>query len=134
RSGRASDAESVLFAHAGIVRVATLGEGLDAATLLAHQPLPKGNRVAIIGNSHAVGVLAAEACVAHGLVVVGTGPVDLGATADASAYDAALGAALADDGVDAAVVVFVPPLFGDDPDVRAVVARHGAATAKPVVS
>ena len=135
RSGRSSDAEAPLFAQAGIVRVATLAEGLDAATLLAHQPLPKGNRVAIIGNSFAVGLLAMDACVAHGLDVAGSRPVDLGATADASAYDAAVGAALADAAVDAVVVVFVPPLIGDDPDVRAVLARLGdGSSAKPVVS
>jgi acyl-CoA synthetase (NDP forming) len=61
--------------------------------------------------------------------------VDLGATAGASAYDAAVGAALANADVDAVAVVFVPPLIGDDPDVPAVLARHGASgTMKPLVS
>ena len=135
RSGRSSDAEAALFAQAGVVRVATLAEGLDVATLLAHQPLPAGHRVAIIGNSFAVGRLAMDACISHGLAVAGGRPVDLGATADASAYDAAIGAAIADTEVDAVVVVFVPPLIGDDPDVRAVLARRGSATrGKPIVS
>ena len=135
RSGRFSDAEDALFAQAGVVRVATLAEGLDVATLLAHQPLPQGCSVAIVSNSFAVGVLAMDACVAHGLDVAGSRPVDLGADADATAYDAALTRALADEGVDAVVVVFVPPLIGDDPDVRAVLARHGSGeTSKPVVS
>ena len=135
RSGRFSDAEDALFAQAGVVRVATLSEGLDVATLFAHQPLPRGRTVSIVTNSFAVGVLAMDACVAHGLEVAGSRPVDLGADADATAYDAAISAAVADESVDAVVVVFVPPLIGDDPDVRAVLARHGSgATSKPVVS
>src|SRR4051794_6256547 len=76
-----------------------------------------------------------DACVAHGLSVAGGGPTDLGAHADAAAYEDALASAVSDDAVDAVVVVFVPPLVGDDPDVRAVVARHGAGrSGKPVVS
>src|SRR4051794_24108653 len=76
-----------------------------------------------------------DACVAHGLSVAGGGPTDLGAHADAAAYEDALASAVSDDAVDAVVVVFVPPLVGDDPDVRAVVARHGGGeSGKPVVS
>jgi acyl-CoA synthetase (NDP forming)/GNAT superfamily N-acetyltransferase len=130
-----AEAEDALFAQAGIVRVGTLSAAMDVGALLAHQPLPRGNRVAIVGNSFAVGLLAMDACVAHGLVVAGGRPLDLGVHADAAAYDAALADAVADDDVDAAVVVFVPPLVGDDPDVRAVVARHGAGdSGKPIVS
>jgi acyl-CoA synthetase (NDP forming) len=128
-------AEDGLFAQAGVVRVDTLAQGLDVSTLLAHQPLPRGERVAIVGNSFAVGLLAMDACIGNGLTVVGGRPVDLGAHADAAAYDAALTAAVKDTETDAVVVVFVPPLAGDDPDVRAVVARHGAAASgKPLVS
>ena len=130
-----AQAEDALLAQAGIVRVPTLSAAMDVGALLAHQPPPRGNRVAVVGNSFAVGLLAMDACVAHGLSVVGGRPTDLGAHADAGAYDAALAAAVADDDVDAVVVVFVPPLVGDDPDVRAVVARHGdGQQGKPVVS
>src|SRR3954471_18488655 len=130
-----ADAEDSLFAQAGVVRVGTLSASMDVGAVLAHQPLPRGKRVAIVGNSFAVGLLAMDACVAHGLSVAGGRPTDLGAHADAAAYDAALANAIADEDVDAIVVVFVPPLEGDDPDVRAVVARHGGGqSGKPVVS
>jgi acyl-CoA synthetase (NDP forming) len=130
-----AEAEDALFAQAGIVRVGTLSAAMDVGAVLAHQPLPRGNRVAIVGNSFAVGLLAMDACVAHGLSVAGDRPSDLGAHADAAEYDAALTDAVADDDVDAVVVVFVPPLVGDDPDVRAVVARHGEGqSGKPIVS
>ena len=130
-----AEAEDALFAQSGVVRVDTLAHALDVSTLLANQPLPRGRSVAIIGNSFAVGLLAMDACLANGLTVAGDRPVDLGAHADAASYEAALQAAVDDDAVDALVVVFVPPLIGDDPDVRAVVARIGSQDhGKPLVS
>ena len=60
-------AVATLFAQSGVIRVDTLAEAFDAALLLSHQPVPTGNRVAIIGNSTALGVLALDACLEHGL-------------------------------------------------------------------
>jgi acyl-CoA synthetase (NDP forming)/GNAT superfamily N-acetyltransferase len=128
------DAEAAVFAQAGVVRVGTLEQGLDVASLLAHQPLPAGRRVAVIGNSFAVGLLAVDACVGHGLDVVGGAPLDLGPDADESAYRAALEHAAADDEVDAVVVVFVPPLVGADPAVGDVVGDVGSRGDKPFVA
>ena len=53
----------------GVIQVDTLDEMFDVAQLLAHQPLPRGRRVAIVGNSDALGLLAADAAAAVGLVV-----------------------------------------------------------------
>ena len=128
------EAEDTLFAQAGVVRVDTLTQGLDVATLFAHQPLPAGRRVAVVGNSFAVGLLAMDACITNGLLVHGDRPVDLGADAGAADYRAALQQAVDDADVDAIVVVFVPPLVGEDPDVDAVVAEIAATRAKPVVA
>jgi acyl-CoA synthetase (NDP forming)/RimJ/RimL family protein N-acetyltransferase len=128
------DAEDALFAQAGVVRVDTVTQGLDVAALLSHQPLPAGRRVAVVGNSFAVGLLVMDACISNGLVVRDDRPVDLGATARADDYRVALQHAVDDDDVDAVVVVFVPPLVGDDPDVSAVVAQVGATGHKPIVS
>ncbi len=65
-----------LFQQAGVVRTDTLAEFFDVATLLANQPMPKGNRVAILTNGGGPGILAADACEAYGLVVPPT-PDDL---------------------------------------------------------
>ena len=40
-----------LFAHAGVLRAATVGEMFDVAGLLARQPLPRGDRVAVLTNA-----------------------------------------------------------------------------------
>ena len=147
-------AVNALFRQAGVVRVETLAEMFDAATLLAHQPLPAGRRVAIVSNGGGPGILAADACVAVGLEVVelsaatqdalraitppGAGlrnPVDLVASAPASVYEGAIRIVLADDDVDAVVVLFVPPLVTEAADVAtAIVAATEDAPNKPVLA
>ena len=58
-----------LFRQAGVVRVDTLEQLFDTASLLVHQPLPAGRRVAIVSNGGGPGILAADACIAAGLEV-----------------------------------------------------------------
>ncbi len=58
-----------LFEQAGVIATANLGELLDTAALLAAQPVPAGNRVAVVSNARGAGVLAADACGDAGLQV-----------------------------------------------------------------
>ena len=60
-------AVDAMFRQAGVIQVDTLDEMFDVAQLVAHQPLPRGSRVAVVGNSDALGLLAADAAVAVGL-------------------------------------------------------------------
>ncbi len=111
-------AVSALFAQSGVIRVATVAELLDVGVLLANQPLPAGDRVGIVGNSSALTGLAASAATAMGLTVADSYPRDVGPDAGAADFASALGAAVADDGVDALVAVFAPPLPGQLPDTE----------------
>ena len=63
-------AVDALFRGGGVLRVASLQDMLDAARVLVDEPLPAGPRVAIVGNSGAQGILAADAVAAAGLTVV----------------------------------------------------------------
>ena len=56
-----------LFHQSGVIRTDTVTELFDVATLLSRQPLPRGRRVAILTNAGGPGILAADACQAHGL-------------------------------------------------------------------
>ena len=47
-----------LFRQAGVLRAETLGELLDTAALIGTQPLPRGNRVAIVTNGGGPGISA----------------------------------------------------------------------------
>src|SRR5206468_1734774 len=58
-----------LLRQAGVIRTDTLEEMFDVASLLANQPLPRGRRVAILTNAGGPGILAADACEAHGLTL-----------------------------------------------------------------
>ena len=84
-------AVDAMFRQAGVIQVDTLDDMFDVAQLLAHQPLPDGPRVAMVGNSDALGLLAADAAAAVGLNV--THSVSLGAEASAEDFEKALDAA-----------------------------------------
>lgn len=126
-------AVSALFEQAGVIRVEDLSELFDVAQLLAYQPLPSGDRIAIIDNSDSLGLLAQDEAVALGLHV--RPRVDLGPRADADDYEAALAAALADDEVDAVVALFTPPTIGGyDVRVPEKILRLAAEAEKPIVA
>ena len=68
-----------LFAHAGVLRAETVGEMFDVAGLLARQPLPRGDRVAVLTNAGGPGILCADACEAAGLRIEPLSDGDAGA-------------------------------------------------------
>ncbi|NHC46498.1 bifunctional acetate--CoA ligase family protein/GNAT family N-acetyltransferase [Motilibacter aurantiacus] len=149
----ASDAVvDALFRQAGVLRMDTVEDLLDSARVLAGQPLPRGRRVAVLGNAGGPGVLAADAASAAGLAVaelsvdaqsrlladvpkaVSTmNPVDLGAAASPAAVAAGLRALLRCDEVDAVLVVVAETLEHVTDDVTAAVAAAGAQADKPVL-
>ncbi len=53
--------------QAGIVRSTDIIEAFDIAEALAHQPFPKGNRVAVVSGGGGFCVTTADACASHGL-------------------------------------------------------------------
>lgn len=120
-----------LFEQAGVIRVESIAQLFDTALLLAHQPLPRGGRVAVVGNSSAIGVLAADAALGQGLELAGV-PVDVGSSAGPDVLADAVRAELRRDDVDALVVVFVPPL--SIPGTTYARALRDAAGDKPIVS
>jgi len=62
-------AVEALFWQAGVLRARTLEELLDAAVLFSTQPLPLGNRVAVLTNAGGLGILCADACDGAGLTL-----------------------------------------------------------------
>ncbi len=126
------EAVDALFANAGVIRVDTVAQLLDVAQLLAYQPLPAGPRVAIVANSSALAMLAADACAGAGLPVGSS--TDLGPWAGAAEFDRATRDALTGDDADAVVVVFVPPLAIPDDEVGRLLAEAARESTKPIVS
>jgi acyl-CoA synthetase (NDP forming)/RimJ/RimL family protein N-acetyltransferase len=125
-------AVDAMFRQAGVIQVDNLDEMFDVAQLVAHQPLPRGSRVAVVGNSDAIGLLAADAAVSVGLQV--QRQVALGSEATAEDFEEALDAAIDDAEVDSVVAVFIPPLNTSGEEVANVLAAVGEQSDKPLVS
>lgn len=129
---------SALMRQAGVIRVDTVTEMVDAGLLLAGQPLPAGGRVAILGNSESLGLLTYDACLAEGLRP--RPPRDLTTAATPQDFRDALAEALADEGCDAVIVTAIPWVGEDgeaesgDGEVLAAALHTAAASgpAKPV--
>ncbi|KNX36993.1 bifunctional acetate--CoA ligase family protein/GNAT family N-acetyltransferase [Luteipulveratus halotolerans] len=122
-----------MLRQAGVIRVDGVHQMLDVAQLVVNQPMPEGNRVAVVGNSDALGALAADAATSRGLDVV-HGPVSVPAEADAATFEAALEEAFADPDVSSVIACFIPPLVTDSTEVAQVLARTSAAHDKPCVT
>jgi acetyl coenzyme A synthetase (ADP forming)-like protein len=144
-----------LFRQAGVIRTDTLEELFDVASLLANQPLPRGNRVGIITNAGGPAILCADACEARGLEVsilsessqaklraflpAGASPrnpVDMIASAPAEHYRQAIEIVANDENVDALIVIFTPPLVTRAEDVarEMVKAVETIDSGKPILS
>ncbi|MFC8237914.1 GNAT family N-acetyltransferase [Streptomyces sp. NPDC057284] len=129
---------SALMRQAGVIRVDTVTEMVDAGLLLADQPLPAGPRIAILGNSESLGLLTYDACLAEGLRP--RPPRDLTTAATPQNFRDALAEALADSNCDAVVVTAIPwvgengEAESGDGEVLAAALRTAAASgpAKPV--
>jgi acyl-CoA synthetase (NDP forming)/RimJ/RimL family protein N-acetyltransferase len=154
RALRGETVFDALFRQAGVLRVAGAQELFDTAALLERQPLPAGRSVAVITNSGGLGTMAVDACLSRGLAVAPLAPatcaaieaavpgadrtrnpVDLGISATPEEVRQALEAVLADEAVDAAIVLSVD-LAGVDPAdmLAALEPPPGVERAKPVVA
>ncbi|MDH3198400.1 MAG: acetate--CoA ligase family protein [Candidatus Krumholzibacteria bacterium] len=146
-------AVEALLQQAGVVRVSTIEEMIDVVAGFARAPVPRGNRVCIVTNAGGPGIMAADNVEAQGLVTAELSPktqeamrrylppeasvrnpVDMVAGAGPDEYEKILDLALADDGVDLAIAIFVPPLMIEPIEVMRRITRVGRAYDKPVLS
>jgi len=117
---------AALFEQAGVIVTHGFGDLIEAAALLATQPVPAGRTVAIVSNVGGAGVLAADACTELGLSVhhpagltrrrlrtlvpggTVTGPVDTTAPVSGEDFRQCLELLAADDDVHALVAIVQP--------------------------
>ncbi len=146
-------AVDALLGQAGVIRTDTMEELFDLAMLLANQPVPAGNRVALLTNAGGPAIMASDACESRGLAIPALSPktvaelktflpaeastknpVDMIASASPASFERALGLLLQDDAVDSVIVLFVPPIVTEAADVAAAIRRAGAGAKKPIVT
>jgi len=143
----------MMLGEAGVIRTRTLEELFDVATVLAHQPVPGGRRVAIVTNAGGPAILAADACEANGLEVPVlddavqahlrsflpatasvANPVDMIASATPEQYRRALEAVAADPSIDSILAIFIPPLVTDPDAVAENIRAAASKISKPVIA
>ncbi len=122
-----------LFEQAGIITTNGFGELIEAAALLATQPVPSGRTVAIVSNVGSAGRLAAQACTGLGLAVHHPGdlvrdrlraltphrgsvdgPVDMTATVCGADFRQCLELLAADEEVHAIIAIVLPTGMASD--------------------
>ncbi len=145
-------ASDTLLEQCGILRVSSMEEMFMLAQALANQPVPTGNRIAIVTNAGGPGILCTDALIGAGLKLAelrprtrealanalpreaSTGnPVDMIASADAGRYRVALELVTRDPGVDGTIAIFVSPIMIDAYEVALAIAG-AAGRHKPVLS
>jgi acetate---CoA ligase (ADP-forming) len=148
-------AVDALFGQTGVTRAGRLAELVDTAVLFSTQALPRGPRVAVVTNAGGLGVLCADACIGAGLELSAleertqaalrdllareasvSNPVDMLGGAKAATYEAVVPILLADKGIDALIVLFVPPVTAGVEEVAEAVVRAVEADGgeKPVLA
>lgn len=147
-----SDASyDALFRQAGVIRVETIDELFGALQVLSMNPIVSGRRVAVITNAGGPGVLATDALVESGLELAklsaGTqtalgaalppaanthNPIDVLGDALADRYAAALGATVADPGVDSLLVLLTPQSMTEIEATARAISEVKASTGKPI--
>ena len=141
-----------LLEQCGVLRVSTMDELFVKATALANQPLPGGNRIAIVTNAGGPGILCTDTCIGVGLELAELGastvaglrtalppeaslsnPIDMIASADAGRYRATLELVNRDPAVDGIIAIFVSPIMIDAYEVAKAIAE-AADGVKPILS
>ncbi len=145
-------AYDAIFRQSGIIRVEGITELFHYAQSFSTQPLPKGNRIAIVTNAGGPGIMATDAGMRHGLKLAEFtdetiaklkqdlpptanihNPVDVIGDANHSRYETAIKHVLADDNVDAAVVILTPQAMTDCLETAQVIPDVALQSKKPVL-
>jgi acetyltransferase len=146
------EAYNAILKQSGVIRVESIIDLFDYARAFAKQPLPRGNRVAIITNGGGPGIMATDASVRYGLQIAQfseatkntlraslpkeasvNNPIDLIGDAQADRYELALGA-LNDDNVDCGLILLTPQAMVDLKKVAETIASVGPKSGKTILA
>lgn len=145
-------AYDAIFMQGGIQRVEGVRDLFNYALAFSTQPLPKGNRVAIITNSGGPGIMATDTLVKPGIILANLSeetknklkaklpptasvhnPVDVIGDADAKRYEAAIRYTLEDENVDGGIVILTPAATAEILETAQIVPRVAKDIRKPIL-
>lgn len=142
------------FTQAGVLRARSMTELFDLATCFSYQPLPLGDRVAIVTNAGGPGIVSSDAIENAGLSMARFeretldslranlpteaniyNPVDILGDAKAPRYAFALDAVLKDPQVDSVVVLVCPTAVTDPENIaQEIIDIHKKYPDKPILA
>jgi acetyltransferase len=147
------EAYHAAFRQSGVIEAFSVSELFDIAHALACQPLPAGNRVAVLTNAGGPAVLASDSLSTCGMRLEEltqqtkaylherlhpsaqvSNPVDMLGGADHLDYAFALRGILSDSTVDAALTILVPQALINPADVAAKICEVAKNAVKPIVT
>jgi len=150
-AGSDSVYDALLF-QSGVQRVDTIAELFDCAALYCTQPLPKGNRIAIVTNAGGPGIMATDTAMRQGLKLAELttdtkvtlkkslpataslrNPIDVIGDARSDRYKSALRSVMMDENVDMGVVILTPQSMTEIEETAAAVPEALSGIDKPVV-
>ncbi len=151
-AGGADVAVDALLSQCGVIRADTIEDLFDMALAFSSQPLPRGRRVALLTDAGGPAIMATDALVAAGLEMAQLSeatkkslaaslspdasvknPVDMLGQAGGEDYARSLKLLLADEGVDAVVALYVPPVMHDPVEVAHAIFEAARGTEKTVL-
>src|SRR5207245_2130113 len=145
-------AAEAVFSQTGVLRANSIEELFDLAMAFALQPIPHGDRVAVVSDAGGPAIMCVDELVAQGLRLAELepatqaymkswappeaslrNPIDLTPQGSLEDYRRALDAVLSDAGVDAAIAIYVPPVRADEVDIARAVWQAAKDHSKPVL-
>jgi len=145
-------AAEAVFSQTGVLRANSIEELFDLAMAFALQPIPRGDRVAVVSDAGGPAIMCVDELVAQGLRLAELepatqaymkswappeaslhNPIDLTPQGSLEDYRRAMDAVLADGGVDAAIAIYVPPVRVDEVEVARAIWQTAEKYKKPVL-
>lgn len=145
------DACDAAFRQAGIIRCDDIEEMFNKAIAFTYQPLPRGNRVAIITNAGGPGVLTTDAAIKCGLELPRfspetteilrkslpktaniSNPVDVIGDARADRYNVAVSSVIKDDNIDGVFIILTPQSMTEIDNIAKEISRISGQFSKPI--
>ncbi len=141
------------FERTGVIRANSIEHLFDVSTALAYQPLPAGDRIAIVTNAGGPGIMMSDALEMAGLKVAKLdddtsaklqkllppaasvhNPVDVLGDASGETYGKAIDILLASESVDGLVIILTPQKMTDDVGTAKEIVRVTGKYNKPVLT
>src|SRR5256886_5458532 len=145
-------AAEAVFSQTGVLRANSIEGLFDLAMAFALQPIPQGDRVAVVSDAGGPAIMCVDELVAQGLRLAELepatqaymkswappeaslhNPIDLTPQGSLEDYRRAMDAVLADGGVDAAIAIYVPPVRVDEVEVARAIWQTAQKYKKPVL-